>query len=224
MTHSGEWRNGRRARFRSVYPKGCGGSTPPSPTTTALSQSLVHRSKGSPMAALSPFPALTVGHRRLLEDLRVGPRSGRSETARRSSTTAPRRPRDDDLWGIGSGPHAQRTRVSVPNSPQVTYDATAGRLHRAVAVTWRDWSKVLNTSSWAFQISSKRTAEYGLRRTASVVPFVVTDISRVRSPRVVLVADRLSGLICCVVLDVVEVGLLAGEGGPSFGVSVERVA
>ena len=33
-----------------------------------------------------------------------------------------------------------------------------------------------------------------------------------------------SGLICCVVLDVVEVGLLAGEGGPSFGVGVECVA
>ena len=30
--HSGEWRNGRRARFRSVCPKGRGGSTPPSPT------------------------------------------------------------------------------------------------------------------------------------------------------------------------------------------------
>ncbi len=29
---SGEWRNGRRARFRSVCPKGRGGSTPPSPT------------------------------------------------------------------------------------------------------------------------------------------------------------------------------------------------
>ena len=30
---SGEWRNGRRARFRSVCPQGRGGSTPPSPTT-----------------------------------------------------------------------------------------------------------------------------------------------------------------------------------------------
>jgi hypothetical protein len=29
---SGKWRNGRRARFRSVCPKGRGGSTPPLPT------------------------------------------------------------------------------------------------------------------------------------------------------------------------------------------------
>src|SRR5690349_3423630 len=28
----GKWRNGRRARFRSVCPKGRGGSTPPLPT------------------------------------------------------------------------------------------------------------------------------------------------------------------------------------------------
>ena len=28
----GMWRNGRRARFRSVCPKGRGGSTPPIPT------------------------------------------------------------------------------------------------------------------------------------------------------------------------------------------------
>src|SRR6185437_11783832 len=31
-SHSGEWRNGRRARFRSVCPKGCEGSNPSSPT------------------------------------------------------------------------------------------------------------------------------------------------------------------------------------------------
>ena len=30
--HSGEWRNGRRAGFRCQYSKGCGGSSPPSPT------------------------------------------------------------------------------------------------------------------------------------------------------------------------------------------------
>src|SRR5919206_587315 len=32
---TGKWRNGRRARFRSVCPKGRGGSTPPFPTSAA---------------------------------------------------------------------------------------------------------------------------------------------------------------------------------------------
>ena len=32
---TGKWRNGRRARFRSVCPKGRGGSTPPFPTTVS---------------------------------------------------------------------------------------------------------------------------------------------------------------------------------------------
>ena len=32
----GEWRNGRRAGFRCQYSKGCGGSSPPSPTVKPL--------------------------------------------------------------------------------------------------------------------------------------------------------------------------------------------
>ena len=32
----------------------------------------------------------------------------------------------------------------------------------------RIWSRMLKTSGWAFSISSRRTTEYGLRRTASV--------------------------------------------------------
>ena len=32
----------------------------------------------------------------------------------------------------------------------------------------RIWRRMLNTSGWAFSISSRRSTEYGLRRTASV--------------------------------------------------------
>ena len=32
----------------------------------------------------------------------------------------------------------------------------------------RIWRRMLKTSGWAFSISSRRTTEYGLRRTASV--------------------------------------------------------
>src|SRR3954463_10643511 len=34
VARQGKWRNGRRARFRSVCPKGRGGSTPPLPTSS----------------------------------------------------------------------------------------------------------------------------------------------------------------------------------------------
>ena len=48
--HSGEWRNGRRAGFRCQYSKGCGGSSPPSPT----SQREITRVQGQELVGIDP--------------------------------------------------------------------------------------------------------------------------------------------------------------------------
>jgi hypothetical protein len=52
------WRNGRRARFRSVCPKGRGGSTPPIPTSSALGGLYPQNARvGEPPSSFPPWPS-----------------------------------------------------------------------------------------------------------------------------------------------------------------------
>ena len=102
LSRSGEWRNGRRARFRSVCPKGRGGSTPPrplwlrqtneSPASTRGFDSLPGRAGGR---------CLLVGLQRALRNRSSHPRSSISHLAARSATSRhPRRAGAAARWPI----------------------------------------------------------------------------------------------------------------------------
>jgi hypothetical protein len=111
-----EWRNGRRAGFRCQYPKGCGGSNPPSRTQMEEPRSM---DRGS--FAFGAFYRLTSGQPEARGGW-TGPGYGRAEALNRRRELA--------RW-------LRMAAAAAASSPS----AMASEMERCSWTTWSKWSR-----------------------------------------------------------------------------------